>query len=385
MLLWALRSRRLDLRETRPLAGAAIFLAVVLPWYAAIFASHGWTYIASFFLRDNLGRFAAESFGPARGPLYYVPIYLADFFPWSLLSLAAFACLWQARKQHAPLCDAATGFPLIWGGLVLVLFSLSRNKQEYYIAAAYPLFSVLLGGMLDRLRAGSAMPQAGSRHPLPAPRFPMATAWAVAVAAAAITMFTISLVALFAARAIIPDLPGVLHYGAPAVLLVAALVIAWHLARLRLARCALIMAAALWVVYLLTPVVYLPALETLRPVKDLCGVIRSQALPGDEAGYFRATVPSMVYYLRHPIFEEFDADAMVRRLQSPQRVFCLMTEQDQNYLVGTRDQILYILDRRVRLVTRLSGLFDQNSWAQQELVLISNRPSGESPGARGIQ
>ncbi len=387
LLLWGLWSRRSVLRQTRPLAGAAVFLAVILPWYSAIYVTHGWTYITPFFLRDNLGRFASESFGPARGPFYYLPIYLADFFPWSLLSLAAVAHLWQGRKRHAPFADPATGFPLVWGALVLVLFSLSKNKQEYYIAASYPLLAVFLGGMLDRLRAAGPACGAGTQPPRTAPDPALCAGWGSAAALAALVMLAISLVAAFAARAVIPELPGMLHYAAPAVLLASALAMAWQLARFRIAASIVVMAAGLWTVFTLTPVVYLPALEQFRPVKELCEAIRDQAQPGDEAGYFRATVPSMVYYLRRPIFEEFDADAMVRRLQSPQRVFCIMTEQDQNYLAGTRDQILYILDRRARLVTRLRGLFDQNSWAQQELVLVSNRPSTEAParGAQGIQ
>jgi 4-amino-4-deoxy-L-arabinose transferase-like glycosyltransferase len=386
-VLWALWARRFSLRGTFLLPGAALFAAITLPWYAAIYATHGWTYIASFFLRDNLGRFAAESFGPSRGPFYYAPIFLADFFPWSLLSLAALWQVWRAKRKGTPLFSAETGFPFFWSGLVFLLFSLSKNKQEYYIAALYPLMAVLLGGVLERVLLTRLLPDGEPANGRTGHESPGTQVWAWVLATAALVIFSISLVAVFALRAILADYPRVLHYSAPAILLIGTLVMAWTMIRLRLDRCILILTAALWGLFLLAPVVYLPALEPFRPVRDLCAVIRGQMHPGDTAGYFRATVPSMVFYLRKPIFEEFDADSMVRRFQSKERVFCIMSEQDENYFVGSRDQILYILDRRVRLVTRLRGLFDQSSWADQELVLVSNRPPAETaePAGRGVQ
>jgi hypothetical protein len=45
-------------------------------------------------------------------------------------------------------------------------------------------------------------------------------------------------------------------------------------------------------------IAFLPAVELSLPVKEICKAIQTLARPGDEAGYFRTTVPSMVYYLR---------------------------------------------------------------------------------------
>ena len=76
--------------------------------------THGWIYIASFFLKDNLGRFAAISFGPARGPFYYIPAYAFDFFPWSILSAVAGYYLWRSRKHLRQAYALSYGFPLFW-------------------------------------------------------------------------------------------------------------------------------------------------------------------------------------------------------------------------------------------------------------------------------
>ena len=78
---------------------------------------------------------------------------------------------------------------------------------------------------------------------------------------------------------------------------------------------------------------------------------------------------------------EFDPDAMVKRFQSNKTVFCILTEEDYNYFVGRRDLILYVLDRRARLITQLRYLLDEDSWPARELLLVSNNPTPET-GAR---
>ena len=105
---------------------------------------------------------------------------------------------------------------------------------------------------------------------------------------------------------------------------------------------------------------------------------QTQAGDTDQVGYFRATAPSMAFYLRRPIFEEFDPEAMARRFQSQDRVYCLLTEKEYNHFVGSEDIILYILDRRPRLMANMRVLLGQESWAEQELLLVSNRPFEEA-------
>src|SRR5918993_825549 len=53
-------------------AGVAIVLAIVVPWYAALYRRDGWTHIASFFVGENIGRFS-DGIGvdTDRGPFFY--------------------------------------------------------------------------------------------------------------------------------------------------------------------------------------------------------------------------------------------------------------------------------------------------------------------------
>jgi 4-amino-4-deoxy-L-arabinose transferase-like glycosyltransferase len=344
-----------------------VFAAIVLPWYILIYLAHGWTYIASFFLRDNLGRFAAISFGPTRGPFYYIPAYAFDFFPWSILSVVAGCFLWRSRKHLRQAYALSYGFPLFWCAVAFVLFSLSKNKQEYYIAPIYPIMAVVLAGLIERsLLARDGAEKAGLFYP-----------WTWVFFIASVGMFGISILLLVLLRAMLPDSPIALHYLPSAILLPSSLLLAWQVLRGRLHRCFASLAAPIWAMVVLASFVYLPSIEPYRPVREMCKLIEEQSRPGDEVGYYVATVPSMVYYLRRPVFEEFDPDAMVRRFTSSKSIFCVVTENDYNYFVGSRDLILYVLDRRPRLITQFRFLLDDELWAGNELLLVSNRPLNE--------
>jgi len=144
--------------------------------------------------------------------------------------------------------------------------------------------------------------------------------------------------------------------------------------------CFTTLSVSLLALFICASSVYLPAMEEFRPVKDLCRLIALQSRPEDEIGYFRAAAPSMVYYLRRPIFEESDMGGMVHRFQSPRRILCVMTKPDYDYLVGTRNLTLYLWDQRPRIVTQLRVLLEPNRASNQDLLLVSNLPKSKKEG-----
>ena len=367
--LWSIWLRRFRFSSAHPWMGALIGLAVIAPWYVLIYAAHGWTYIASFFLRDNLGRFATEDFGPARNLLFYVPAYLADFFPWSLLTPWTLYCLWKGRAEAGEPARFGSAFLLAWCGFVFVFFSLARNKEEYYIAPLYPTAAVLIGAVLERARK-TALP-----HRQQAVK---SLQWSYVVISAG--LLVLSALLLGTSRSFLPQLPVALLRIPAIILLLTFVALAYQLVRGRQFECFKILSASLLALFICASALYLPAIETFRPVKELCQVIASESQPDDDAGYFRATAPSMVYYLRRPIFEEYDAGGMAHRFQLPRRVLCLMTKPDYDYLVGSRNLTLYIWDHRPRLVTQLRSLLERNQVSNQDLFLVSNRPKPEKGG-----
>ena len=83
---WAWRRRRLPLPRRRAASLAvAAFAAVGLAWFALVYRRLGAAPLEYFFLRENLERFAGETYDAGRSPVYYLGAYLAVGLPWSLL------------------------------------------------------------------------------------------------------------------------------------------------------------------------------------------------------------------------------------------------------------------------------------------------------------
>ena len=364
VVAWAAWSRSLSFRKMRLIPGVVVFSIIALPWHVLVYLDSGWEYIAPFLMKENLGRFFTDGMGPGRGPFYYAGIYLAEFFPWSILSIAAFAGLWRLRDSFNPWHSLAWGFPLIWSLFVLAFFTLSRNKQEYYIAPMYPMMVLVLAAVLDRDPALTEGTAAGLWQ----------RAWKPALIIIAVLLLggAIALPSLIGAA--IPGTRATLRFGPSFALLASAVALTWNIRRRRPLHCVAGLAVSWWILLLSVPAAYLPAVEPFRPIRNLCADLQPLLSPDDEVGYYRAAVPSMVFYLRRPIFEEVEPELMVRRLQSPKRVFCIMSESDRNYFVGERNVVLYVLDRRPQLVSRFRDFTDEKRRLERALVLVSNQP-----------
>src|SRR5205814_5089351 len=58
-------------------AAVAVFTVVGLSWFAAVARREGLAPLEYFFLRENLERFAGETYDAGRSPLFYVWTYFA--------------------------------------------------------------------------------------------------------------------------------------------------------------------------------------------------------------------------------------------------------------------------------------------------------------------
>jgi 4-amino-4-deoxy-L-arabinose transferase-like glycosyltransferase len=124
--------------DARALAAAsAVFAVVGLGWFAFVAWRAGAGPLEYFFFRENLERFAGETYDAERSPLYYVWTYLAAGLPWSLLFPLA-ACRGARRSA----------FPLLWLGLMALPLSLSRGKIDYYLLPLLPAASLVIGSHL---------------------------------------------------------------------------------------------------------------------------------------------------------------------------------------------------------------------------------------------
>ena len=151
-IAWRERRRlRLDLRGIcRGRPDAAV---VGLPWYVAMWIEHGNAYLQSFFVGDNLERFATERFNEARPFWFYLPVLLGGLMPWSVY-LVAFV-----RRRAAPargserFVSTDTDWRLlIWAAMPVLFFTLSVGKQPRYILPVLPPLAVLVArGIIERI------------------------------------------------------------------------------------------------------------------------------------------------------------------------------------------------------------------------------------------
>jgi 4-amino-4-deoxy-L-arabinose transferase-like glycosyltransferase len=69
-------------REGKPLAGTVVFALLALPWYVTMWRLHGNDYAAAA-QANTVGRFLNPMEGHGFSFLFYVPVLLIGFFPWS--------------------------------------------------------------------------------------------------------------------------------------------------------------------------------------------------------------------------------------------------------------------------------------------------------------
>jgi 4-amino-4-deoxy-L-arabinose transferase-like glycosyltransferase len=352
--------------------GAVIIAVIVLPWYVAVYSQHGWLYIKSFLLLDNISRYTEAVWGPSRGPLFYLQVMLGDMFPWSLF-LAPALWLYARRSikaiKKAPsdndAKDDATddtseqlaALLIIWVAVIVVFFSLSRSKEDLYILPIYPAAVALVGGLLsaflkDRLSI----------------RWQRATQWTTLLLAAIILLIGAAVVYLFGLTPYY-NLAGAKMIGVVWVAGgLAALAAALFTKRLAaIALTALVVVTMNWVFALSI----LADFERFKPVRPFCALIESEAGPDAMIGYYRFAAPSMVYYLRRPIFEYYRPEEIESAFSSGRAVYCLMTLQDYEAIKDSLPAPTYILASRPVFQVKLKVVFEKTEPPQ--VILISNR------------
>jgi 4-amino-4-deoxy-L-arabinose transferase-like glycosyltransferase len=139
--------RSLNLRGGDALLGLVVFAVVALPWYVAMWYVHGTPYLESFFLADNLERFATDRFNDPRPWWFYLPIAVGGLLPWSPLLLLWIGPTLGALTRRRDVGAIETRL-LFWVLLPLAFFTLSVGKQPRYILPLLPPLAILLAGTI---------------------------------------------------------------------------------------------------------------------------------------------------------------------------------------------------------------------------------------------
>jgi 4-amino-4-deoxy-L-arabinose transferase-like glycosyltransferase len=131
----------------------ALFLALGLGWFVALYRRLGWEPLAYFFLRENLQRFAGQTYDMGREWWFYLPAILAVGLPWSLFLPVALSCYLRDDLGGAPGLAGSRQLAA-WSGLMLVPLTLSRGKIDYYLLPLLPPLSLVLAHYFTRIPWG---------------------------------------------------------------------------------------------------------------------------------------------------------------------------------------------------------------------------------------
>jgi 4-amino-4-deoxy-L-arabinose transferase-like glycosyltransferase len=146
-------------RALKPFSGLALFFVIAAPWHILAglrntggMNGHGffWFYFINEHVLRFLGKRYPKDYNKLPGYLFW-SLHLVWLFPWSLFAPVAIIQAWRRREQFKAARPSSKSVLLlsIFGGLVLVFFSLSTN-QEYYTFPAYLALLALIAVALSK-------------------------------------------------------------------------------------------------------------------------------------------------------------------------------------------------------------------------------------------
>ena len=129
--------------------GALLFALIVLPWHLIV-ARENPDFFSYYFINEHLLRFTGQRY-PA-DEFLSLPVFLCLTliwtFPWMPLLPQALSGAFRRLKAKEWRGENDL-LLLLWFTLVLILFSASRSRLEYYALPALPAFALLMGKWWD--------------------------------------------------------------------------------------------------------------------------------------------------------------------------------------------------------------------------------------------
>jgi 4-amino-4-deoxy-L-arabinose transferase-like glycosyltransferase len=317
--------RAIDWRGVAVATG--IFALIGLPWYVAMVVEHGPAYLQSFFVGDNLERFATGRFNEPRPIWFYLPIVIGGMLPWSaFLLVLPWRALSAIVRRQRRLTDVEWRL-VIWALAPLLFFTLSIGKQPRYILPVLPPLAILLAQAIAvRLPRRGVQSQRG-----------LTTAtWLTAA------LYLVLAIVLWRARPIfISAYPANATLGLAA-MVAAALALAWIAATGTFRALPPVMATCAAALLL---AVQFGALAGVRPepVEQVATLI-AQHRHGDEpVGEYQVFVRNLVFYARFPQRELFNETVARDFIHAQERALIVVREPDLARLEAAAGRTLHRL------------------------------------------
>jgi len=146
------------------LPGLIIFFVLILPWHLIMYRDYGFQFIKEYFLLHHFARLmGSEVLGRERPFLYFIPVFLLGFMPWTFIFIAflvdgykKLAAKYKAtegkvKEKIASLFEATTNeqklmlFSVVYFVVVFLVFSSSSTKLPTYILPLFPAAALMTG------------------------------------------------------------------------------------------------------------------------------------------------------------------------------------------------------------------------------------------------
>lgn len=360
--------RRLQLSAGDLVAAFLVFVAIAVPWYAAMWWTHGPAYIDGFFVGDNFERFATDRFNDPRPWWFYLPVVAGGMLPWTPLAIIWFGPISQfvLRRRDVRTIELRL---LVWVILPLLFFTASVGKQPRYILAVLPPLAILLAAsIVERTRTWRGIDGALSRG--------RATGGLI-VGSVTSGVFLVGLALLiYRVRPILVDVPATSTLVAVVVIALsgAALVIVSVSRAWRAIPAALAIAAAVSLPALRFGV--FPAAGT-DAVRQMAGMIERARGEGAALTTYTVFVRNLVFYTRSEQVEVYN-DAQLRDfLVRPDRVLAVLpvevanrVEHEQGVTLTRLGELRYFNAGALRVGTVLAPDPERDI---DRVVLVANR------------
>ena len=146
------------LKRVELLKGTLIFIAIAVPWYAAMLVRHHPGFWNRFFVHDHFQRFASGVHALSAGSFEHFVRWLGyGAFPWVALLPAALGRVFsRPNRDFDDDGDKAVLMLVLWMVVGFTLFSLSSTTFHHYVFPVVPAVAMLVGLALDDLLEGSS-------------------------------------------------------------------------------------------------------------------------------------------------------------------------------------------------------------------------------------
>ncbi|MGD8945244.1 MAG: glycosyltransferase family 39 protein [Desulfobacterales bacterium] len=325
------------IREMQIGWGILIFLGIASPWYVLISLKNP-EYAAYFFIKQNLGNFlSAETRHP--GPFYYyIPVLFGGFFPWSCF--LPLAVIYAFRRRFTTVHNGVL-FIIIWFSIVFIFFSAATSKLATYILPLFPAASILVAILWHELLK---KPSGEIRKGFMLSFLPVV----ILSLAAMIYLWFYPLVQIEYESGITPAQMNFLAIWT--VVCIVSTFLFFVIKR------DLLFFSAIGVTVVSTLIIFLqiivPSVNPYRSSREFARLYDQLIPPDEKLVFYRRIKESALFYTNRKAIVLKTPDAISEYLDSPQRVFCIVTRkrlanlESMPYVVEQQGDKLLISNRK---------------------------------------